>query len=562
MKAKTLLYFLLWAPLAFAQTIVSTDAETKKVILEEFTGIYCVFCPQGHEIAQTIQDNNPGDVFLINIHVGSFAVPSGNDPDFRTPWGTAIANQSQLVGYPAGTVNRHYFPGSAQNGAQGTAMSRGAWTARSNETLGLASYVNMATEANIDVSTGEMTILVEAYYTGTSPEPSNFLNVALLQNNTLGPQTGGNAGNEYNHMHRLVDMVTGQWGEEITETSTGDFISRTYTYQIPPDFNGIPAELSDLEVVVFMTETTQEVISGNGAYPTFSGLVHQNDVFVRSIEDISEQCYGELGPVVNIQNTGSDTLTSVDLSYTINDLTYNYTWTGELLSLQSESVELPSEPFNFSGTNTVTVTAGADENNSNNTQTTTFADAQEYSGDLTLTITTDGWGSEVTWDVRDYNGTMVTSGGPYGNNSTFTEAISLPAESCYAFNIYDSYGDGLLSGGVSLVDDQGTIIFESSGDYGSGASKTFGYQVITLGANDHQSIGAIIYPNPALNVLNISGAENASVVIYDVLGRAVLSQDQLQNSTPIDVSTLVTGTYFVRMTLNGQTQTEKLLITK
>ena len=136
MKAKTLLYFLLWAPLAFAQTIVSTDAETKKVILEEFTGIYCVFCPQGHQIAQTIQDNNPGDVFLINIHVGSFAVPSGNDPDFRTPWGTAIANQSQLVGYPAGTVNRHYFPGSAQNGAQGTAMSRGAWTARSKSVVG------------------------------------------------------------------------------------------------------------------------------------------------------------------------------------------------------------------------------------------------------------------------------------------------------------------------------------------------------------------------------------------------------------------------------------------
>ena len=562
MNTKSILFFLLWAPIVGAQTIVSTAPENAKVILEEFTGIYCVYCPQGHAIAQNIQNQNPGNVFLINIHTGGYANPQGNDPDFRTQWGAAIANQSQLIGYPAGTVNRHYFPGTAQNGGTSTAQSRGTWAATSNETLGLPSYLNMATEASVDVSTGEMTVLVEAYYTGSSPEPSNFLNVALLQNNTLGPQTGGNAGNEYNHMHRLVDLVTGQWGEEITQTSAGDFVSRTYTYQIPADYNGVPVEYSDLELVVFMTETTQEIISGNGAYPTFTGLVNQNDVFVRGINDISEQCYGEIAPVVSIQNVGIETQTSIDLVYSINDLTYEYTWTGSLASLQSTSVELPMAPFVFNGTNTVTVTAADDENNSNNTQTTTFADAQEYSGDLTLTITTDGWGSEVTWDVRDYSGTMVANGGPYGNNSTYTETISLPSESCYTFNIYDSYGDGLLSGGVSLVDDQGTVIWQSNGDYGSGASKTFGFQVVTLGTNDLQSLGAVIYPNPAHNLLNISGAENAAVAIFDVLGREVLSVQQAQTSQQVDVSTLVAGTYFIRLTKDNKIQTEKLLIAR
>lgn len=407
-----------------------------------------------------------------------------------------------------------------------------------------------------------MTVLVEAYYTGSSPEPSNFLNVALLQNNTLGPQTGGNAGNEYNHMHRLVDMLTGQWGEEITQTSAGDFVSRTYTYQIPADYNGVPVEYADLEVVVFMTETTQEIISGNGATPTFTGLVHQNDIFVRAIDDISEQCYGEVAPMVNIQNVGTNTLTALDLVYSINDLTYEYTWFGALNSLESETIELPLTPFVFNGTNTVTVTAADDENNSNNTQTTTFADAQEYSGDLTLTITTDGWGSEVTWDVRDYSGTMVASGGPYGNNSTYTETISLPSESCYTFNIYDSYGDGLLSGGVSLVDDQGTVIWQSNGDYGSGASKTFGFQVVTLGTNDVQTIGAVIYPNPAQNIVNIVGADQASIAVYDVLGRTVWAQSQASNQVQMDVTSLAAGTYFVRMSKGNQTQTEKLVITR
>lgn len=562
MNAKSILFFLLWAPVVGAQTIVSTAPENAKVILEEFTGIYCVYCPQGHAIAQNIQNQNPGNVFLINIHQGSYANPSGNDPDFRTPWGNAIDAQSNLVGYPAGTVNRHYFPGTAQNGGTGTAQSRGTWAATSNEILGNPSYLNMATEATIDVSTGEMTVLVESYYTGSSPEPSNFLNVALLQNNTLGPQTGGNAGNEYNHMHRLVDLITGQWGVEITQTMAGDFHAQTFTYQIPPDYNGIPVEYGDLEVVVFMTETTQEIISGNGAYPTFTGLVHQNDVSVRGIDDIPEQCFGEIAPVVNIQNVGTDTLTSLDLVYTINDLTYEYTWNGSLSSLESTDVELPMTPFVFNGTNTVTVTAADDENNSNNTQTTTFADAQEYSGDLTLTITTDGWGSEVTWDVRDYTGALVANGGPYGNNSTYTETISLPSESCYTFNIYDSYGDGLLSGGVSLVDDQGTVIWQSNGDYGSGASKTFGYQVITLGTNDIQTIGAVIYPNPAQNTVNIAGAEQASITVYDVLGRMVWSQTQADNLVEMDVTSFSAGTYFVRLTKGNQTQTEKLVITR
>ena len=137
-----------------AQTIVSTNPENKNVILEEFTGIYCVYCPDGHAIAQSIKDANPNDVYLINIHTGGYANPSGNDPDYRTPFGAAIAAQSNLVGYPAGTVNRHYFPGSAQNGGTGTAMSRGAWNGRSNQTLDEASYMNMAVEAELDIQDG------------------------------------------------------------------------------------------------------------------------------------------------------------------------------------------------------------------------------------------------------------------------------------------------------------------------------------------------------------------------------------------------------------------------
>ena len=169
---------------AMAQNIVGTDPENKNVVLEEFTGIYCGFCPQGHAIAQGIQNANPDDVVLINIHAGSFANPSGNDPDYRTPWGAAIDAQADVAGYPAGTVNRHYWPGWSQGG--GTAMSRGNWTAASNQILAQPSYLNVGLEATIVTSTRQLVVEVEVYYTDDSPESTNKLNVAI----TLPSDTG------------------------------------------------------------------------------------------------------------------------------------------------------------------------------------------------------------------------------------------------------------------------------------------------------------------------------------------------------------------------------------
>ena len=93
-----------------AQTLVSTTPENKNIILEQFTGIYSVYDPDGHAIAQSLHDANPNDVFLIYIHTSGYANPFGGDPDFRVdPEGTNIANQSGLSELPGGTVNRHQF---------------------------------------------------------------------------------------------------------------------------------------------------------------------------------------------------------------------------------------------------------------------------------------------------------------------------------------------------------------------------------------------------------------------------------------------------------------------
>lgn len=561
-KLSLSLVFSLFALTMYSQTIVSTSPENKKVVLEEFTGIHCTFCPDGHAIAQEIQDNNPGDVFLINIHTGGYATPNSGEPDFRTPFGSAIAGQSGLTGYPAGTVNRTNFPGMEQGSSGATAMSRGNWSAASNITMNEASYVNVGVEASIDLTANEIVVHVEAYYTGDSPESTNLLNVALLQNNTYGPQTGGGAGNNYNHMHRLVHMITGQWGVEISTTTTGSFIDETYTYSIPADYNGVPVVLQDLEVVAFVTETHQGLPSGSGCYPSYTNLPLDDDTNVIEVEDINDQCGLDFGPRVVIQNNGNNTLTSVDFEYSINGGTPgNYTWSGSLESYEEATVQLPGIPYTIESSNIVDISVSDDEDNTNNSASNTFGESEvTSSSSLTMILNTDDNGGETTWFIKNPSGEVIFSGGPYDNNTTINETFNLPTEGCHEYRVIDAGGNG--SGSIVVYDSNNDVIYNSPGNYGAGGATSFTVNELVLGNNDNQLSNVVIYPNPARSVLNIENAENSSIEIYDLLGRVVLSKNNISINQQLNVSNLTTGTYLIKITNNNQIKTDKFIINK
>lgn len=542
---------------SYGQTIVSTSPENKNVVLEEFTGIHCVYCPQGHAIAKAIQDAHPDDVSLINIHTGGYANPGPGEPDFRTPYGPALVGQSGLTGYPGATVNRHVFPGRGMTPG-GTAMGRGSWTASANETLALSSNVNVGVEASIDVQTRVLTVHVEAYYTANSPEATNLLNVALLQNNTLGPQIGGGMGDEYVHMHRLVELITGQWGEEITNTTASSFIDRTYTYTLPADYNGVPVQLPDMEVVAFISDTHQEIPSGNRAFPTYTGLTLANDASIQYIEDIAETCGNTVEPEVNIQNMGMDPITSLTIEYTVNGDSHSYNWTGNLTSLQNETVTLPEVTFTLQGNNTVEVTLPNDDDNSNNSASTTFYHAPISSGTLNMELQTDNYGSECRWYLRDGSGTIIANGGPYGNNVTINETFTLTPD-CYSFQIRDTYGDGGAS--VTLTDHHGQVIYQTDGNYGNGETIAFESNGV-LAVNENQLTDVSIYPNPASTAIFVKNAENADIQVFDVLGKLILSQNNIPMDAQLNVSQLQAGTYFMKIQKGNSVSTKKFLVVK
>lgn len=225
------LLMLLMPGVAFAQTLVSTTPQNKKVLLEEFTRIHCGNCPAGNVIANDIMDIYPEQVFVIGLHSGFLAVPNPGEPDFRHPDAEAISDEFNLNATPRALVNRSEYNGNVL-------LSTSSWAAATSQVLGQSAPVNIGMATDFNAATRELSVTVELYYTTDAPASSNYLTVALTESGIIGWQTDYQNGNQpnYEHNHVFRGHLTDLWGEEITDTDMGSFVSRTYTMTVPNDF--------------------------------------------------------------------------------------------------------------------------------------------------------------------------------------------------------------------------------------------------------------------------------------------------------------------------------------
>ena len=111
MKTRHLLTIaLLWVfSTVTAQWNVSIEVSNKKVLVEEYTGIHCGYCPQAHKIVAEMIKAQGDNVYAVAIHAGNYAVPGSDEPDFRISEGVELNNHFDISGYPAGMVNRQRF---------------------------------------------------------------------------------------------------------------------------------------------------------------------------------------------------------------------------------------------------------------------------------------------------------------------------------------------------------------------------------------------------------------------------------------------------------------------
>jgi hypothetical protein len=83
----------------------------------------------------------------------------------------------------------------------------------------------------------------------------------------------------------------------------------------------------------------------------------------------------------------------------------------------------------------------------------------------------------------------------------------------------------------------------------------------TLGVKQNAITGLNMYPNPVSNgtlYITSNSSEAKSVSVYDILGKQVLNSKTVNNA--LNVSTLKSGSYIVKITEDGKTDTKKLII--
>lgn len=268
-KTIVIIFILFFVKLLSGQSIVSTNPQLKAAVIEGFTGINCPFCPAGNTAIQNAINNNPGKVFGIGVHAGFFANPESGQPDFRTDFGDALVSQASITGFPSATVNRHFFPDLAVNG--GTGMDRSQYGTAAARIVQQPAYANIGFSSSFDSENRELTIDLEVYYVESPPfgVESNFINIAITENDIIGYQAGGSS--NYSHQRVLRHFVTGQWGDEIENVSAGDVITKSYTYVVDDEWVA-----ENCNIVAFVTETRQEIINAASA-PLIDGF-HNGEI--------------------------------------------------------------------------------------------------------------------------------------------------------------------------------------------------------------------------------------------------------------------------------------------
>lgn len=563
---------------ATAQTpqFVSTEPSNRNVIIEEFTGVNCGYCPDGHRIVREYEEANPGRVFGINIHQGVYAAM------YTTQWGNAIANQTGLNSYPSGTVNRHRFGGTA------TALGRDRFVNAGNQIQAMPSFVNVAAQATIDAATRTLTVNVEAYYTADAETGMNLLNVALLQDNIIGIQSGASsnpaqvtADGKYIHMNMLRHLLTGQWGDTISVESgvipQGTLIQRQYTYVLPTNMSDADVKLSHLKLIAFVCKDKQEIYTGNECIPTLIGELPQANVSIGTIK--IENIYGctdEITPYVDISNNGQN-ITSMEIEYSSElSVPQTYTWTGNLNFEDDQTIQLPNVNANIGSATSVQVKIlsanGIAINDQNTSATFTKKAPAEGNGDkFKIVIKTDRYAYETAWSLKDAAGNVIKRK-KYSAQNVVKDTVEVAVSEigCYVFEITDSYGDGGAT--HKIFDGNGVLLVNGNKNYNKG----IGYDLKLLSLVGLEEAEGVIlqtlaYPNPAQDMLNLEisvlQSTKANISVVDLLGREVihLGDVNLQNGNNtlnIETSGLQNGAYVIRIVSNDGITSKRISINR
>lgn len=217
-----------------------------------------------------------------------------------------------------------------------------------------------------------------------------------------------------------------------------------------------------------------------------------------SAEPPSSSCENieEVDISVSVRNKGREPMDSILVIWSLDALNFDSIFYNTVID-SGQTVLLVDSVIPFADSTTLRAelqyTDGEVDSIPENNQdaitfTSPFQEVPTTSGDtVLLTVLTDNFPSETTWEVRnEKSGQVIANGGPYADQGTlYEEQIPILDPGCYTLDVFDSASDGLCCG----FGQGGFVLFSAEGDtLGVGAqftdvaSSTFNMQPIAFDA--------------------------------------------------------------------------------
>jgi hypothetical protein len=203
------------------------------VLLEDYTGVRCVNCPEAAEIASQLQEQNEGHLIVLGVHPNTaYQIPYNDVTDFRTEEGNDWNNYFNIDSYPSGTVNRKEAIGNPE------------WTAAVNNVIGSDAPVRLIVKTAYNDSEREVSLSVYSKFLTTVESDDVRLTLCMMEDSIVGPQqttTGVNTNYMHRHVFRgTVDGLT--WGRvlDINSGSTiesGRYFATNMKFNVDEKYN-------------------------------------------------------------------------------------------------------------------------------------------------------------------------------------------------------------------------------------------------------------------------------------------------------------------------------------
>lgn len=404
-----------------------------------------------------------------------------------------------------------------------------------------------------------------------SNEPNSSWEVVWDRNTTT---EGGSSGSPlFDQDKRIIGQLWG--GSASCSNLTGpDYYGRVHNSWNPTG----STNAEQLEHWLDPNGSGADAIDGYDPY--FNPLDY--DAGVTSIGGADGIICGDAAyPDVTIRNNGQQTLTSLEINYSYNgSQQQTINWTGNLTTLQTETVSLPYFGAQ-NGLNNLDVTltnpnGQADEDASDNSLSSSFTAVIEGET-IIMDLVLDCYADEISWRVVDGQGDIWYSGGGYENPGNATLPVSESfclLEGCYDLIIEDTYGDGLNGSQENQCDYDGSMqltrltngelldeLTEANSNFGSSITFPFCAEN-TASLEEFTADKVSLYPNPSSGTftVNISFNGDKAIRLTDLRGKVIKEITTNQSKVEFNQSLVSSGVYLVTVTTEKGTVTKKLII--